>query len=156
MTHEQSRLPHQVKSSRRNVARAEHGFTLIELTIATLLLMIALAALAQLAAVTIVQHSDGRRRNDSTRQAQAKLDELMKMNQTTAPAVQITGTDSLAANVANYFDSPAPGITRRWVVTAGPVADTRTVTIRVINQNIAGGDRGSYRQVDLTSVLRQW
>jgi hypothetical protein len=121
-----------------------------------MVLMIALAAMSQLVAVTLIQHADARRRNDSTRQAQAKLDELMKLNQTTAPAMQITGVDSLVANTPNYFDTPAPGITRRWVVTAGAVVDTRTVTVRVINENVSGGDRGMYRQVDLTSVLRQW
>ena len=155
MTHERSPLPPRARSSRRK-RRGDRGFTLIEVLIAAMLLMVALAAMSQLVAVTIVQHADARRRGDSARQAQRKLDELMKLNMATAPEVQITGVDSLAANTVNYFDTPAPRITRRWVVTAGPVANTRTVTVRVINENVSGGDRGDYRQVDLTSVIRQW
>ena len=42
----------------------------------------------------------------------------MKLNLTTAPAVQVGG--SLTANVANYFDTPQDGTTRRWLVQAGP------------------------------------
>jgi Tfp pilus assembly protein PilV len=156
MTHEPSQLQPRAKSSLRRRAPDDRGFTLIEVLIAAMLLMVALAAMSQLVAVTIVQHADARRRGDSARQAQRKLDELMKLNMATEPAVQITGVDSLVANTANYFDTPAPLITRRWVVTAGPVANTRTVTVRVINANVSGGNRGAYRQVDITSVIRQW
>ena len=154
MTHDRSQFQRQAKLSRRNRARDDRGFTIIEVLIAVMLLMIGLAAMSQLVAVTIIQHADSRRRNDSTRQAQAKLDELMKLNQTTAPAMQITGVDSLVANTPNYFDTPAPGLTRRWVVTAGPVVDTRTVTVRVINQSMS--KPGAVRELDLTSVIRQW
>src|SRR5688500_17378561 len=105
MTHEQLRSQPLARSSRRNVAGNDRGFTLVEVLIAAMLLMVALAAMSQLVAVTIVQHSDARRRGDSARQAQRKLDELMKLDLATAAAVQITGVNSLAANTANYFDT---------------------------------------------------
>ena len=127
----------------------EAGFTLIELMIASVVLTVGLVGMAQLLAVSTVMHSDARLLTRSTFTAKTKFDELAKLAFATAPAIQIGG--SLTANVANYNDTPAPGVTRRWVVVAGPTADTRLVTVRVINP----GAR-QFSQRDLTTVVRQW
>ena len=120
----------------------------------TLVLVVGLVSMAQLLAVTTQLHIGAREAARGTRVAQAKVDELMKLNFNRAPAIQPTplGTDSLSTDVANYFDQPAPGLTRRWLVQAGPVVDTRLLTIRVLN----GGTVNNGRQIDLVTVIRRW
>jgi len=102
-----------------------------------------------------MMHVESRNAAEATRLAQAKIEELAKLDFATAPAIQITGTDSLNADVPNYFDAPIPGLVlRRWQVQAGPspTGTTRLVTVRVINRQ---GSLGA-RTVDLTTVLREW
>lgn len=129
------------------------GFSLVEVLVATLILTIGLISMAQLLAVTTVMHTDAREATAATQQAQAKLDELVKLTWTNA-AVQITPVtpDSLTTNVTNYFDTPQAGITRRWRVQAGPAANTRILTVRVVNLRA----RQYGAQVDLTTIIRQW
>ena len=140
------------RSRRRHAdgARGEAGFSLVETMIASLVLTVGLVGLLQLLAVATVMHSDARHATTTTLLAQAKIDELMKKNLTTAAAVQVGG--DLDADVANYFDSPEAGITRRWVVAAGPVANTRLVTVKVENK----GGRVYGREQQLTTIIRQW
>lgn len=135
-------------------ARSEVGFSLIEVLVATLVMTVGLVSLVQLLAVSTVMHADAREATTATQYAQAKIDELAKLNLSTAAAVQITPVtpDSLANNVTNYFDTPQTGVTRRWRVQAGPTGDTRIVTVRVIN--IRARQYGA--QVDLTTIIRQW
>jgi type IV pilus modification protein PilV len=130
----------------------QSGFTLVEVLIAMLVLTTGLIGLAQLLAVTTTMHSDAREATIATQLAQSKFDELMKLNLATNPAIQITAADTLAANTANYFDTPQAGVTRRWRVVAGPAANTRTVTIRVLDARA----RQYGRQMDFTTIIRQW
>ena len=128
----------------------EAGFTLVEAVLATLVLTVGLVSMAQLLAVSTVMHLSARQTVDGTHLLQGKVEELTKLNFTTDPQVQIGG--SLTTNLVNFNDAPAPGITRRWRVEAGPAADPRMhrLTVRVIN----GGKR--HQQADLTTVIRQW
>ena len=135
---------------RHDHARGEAGFSLVETMVASLVLTVGLVGLLQLLAVATVMHSDARQATTATLLAQAKIDELMKKNLTTAASVQVGG--DLSANVANYFDTPEDGITRRWVVAAGPVANTRLLTVKVENK----GGRVYGREQQLTTIIRQW
>ena len=123
--------------------------------VATLVLTVGLVATAQLLAVSLQMHQIGRNSTTATRLAQDKFEELMKLQFSNA-ALQVNASDTLASNVANYFDAPAnSGYTRRWRVQAGPGANPslRVVTIRIVpnNPNIrAGGD------FLMTTVLRSW
>ena len=121
---------------------------------ATFITTIGLVGLVQVLAVSTLMHSGAREASTSTQVAQAKLDELMKLNLNTAAQVQITPAipDSLTTNVTNYFDVPQAQITRRWRVQAGPAANTRILTVRVVNTRV--NQYGS--QVDLTTIIRQW
>ena len=120
----------------------------------TLVLTTGLIAIAGMLLVTTEMQVGAREVTRSTRLAQGKIDELMKLNFATAAAIQVTpvGTDSLASNVANYFDTPTANITRRWIVQNGPAASTRILTVRVVNL----GARQYGRQIDVTTVMRQW
>jgi len=133
--------------------RDERGFTLIEALIAAAILTVALVALAELLAVSVRMHQLGRHSTTAVRLAQDKFEELMKMNFVTGPAIQVSGTDTLASNVTNYFDNPDAGITRRWLVQPGPAAGLRVVTVRVIPGTPDGRVGGPFT---LTTVLRSW
>ena len=140
------------RSRRRHAdgARGEAGFSLVETMIASLVLTVGLVGLLQLLAVATVMHSDARHATTATLLAQAKIDELMKKNLSTSAAVQEGG--SISANVANYFDTPEDGITRRWLVAPGPVTGTRLLTVKVENK----GGRVYGREQQLTTIIRQW
>jgi prepilin-type N-terminal cleavage/methylation domain-containing protein len=133
--------------------RDERGFTLVEVLVASIILTVALVALAELMAVSVRMHQLGRNSASAARLAQDKFEELMKMNFGTAPAIQINANDTLGANVANYFDAPAnTGYTRRWRVAAGPGGNAalRVVTIRLVPDVRVGAD------YEVTTVLRSW
>jgi len=122
--------------------------------VAAIVLTVALVALAELLAVSIRMHTLGRSSTTATRLAQDKFEELMKANFTTNPSIQVSGTDTLASNVTNYFDAPAnSGFTRRWLVQAGPTPRLRIVTVRVIPDNV---DRRVGDPFTVTTVLRSW
>lgn len=136
----------------------ERGFTLIEVLVATVILTVALVALAEMMAITLRMQMLGRNQTNAARLAQSKMDQLIGsvMNWDTAADIQIGG--SLATSEANYNDAPEDGWIRRWVVTAGPVdpgsdaGDLRVVTIRVIP---VVSDNRATATVELTTILRR-
>ena len=131
-------------------ARGEAGFSLVETMVASLVLTIGLVGLAQLLAVATIMHSDARQATTGTVLAQAKLDELMKVDFSLSSTVALGG--SVASNMAPYFDQPETHIDRRWSVAAGPVAGTRLLTVTVENK----GGRLYGRSQTLTTVIRDW
>ena len=143
-------------NSGRSSIRSDTGVTLIEVLIATVILVVGLVGGAQLLALSIQMQQLAAETTDATRLASAKLEELMKLNFAADPAIQIApvGLDPLTQNVPNYFDVPVAGVyTRRWHVQAGPTATTRLVTVRLVP---AQTDRRIAKEVDLTTVVRQW
>ena len=153
-----SRYRVEFRSPRRLSSRtvSETGSSLGEVMVSTVILLVGLVGSAQILTISVEMHQLSRASTDATRLAQTKVEEPSKLNFATAPAVQITPVtpDPLAQNVANYFDvSPAGDFTRRWSVTAGPVARTRLVTIRVVP--IRTGLRVA-KPVELNTMIRQW
>ena len=129
---------------------------MIETLIATTVLLVGLLGTAQLMVISLRMNDLSRTSIDATRLAKTKFDELMKLSFSTAAAVQVTPTspDSLGQNVTNYFDTPVAGVyTRRWKVQAGPTANTRLVTVRVVPTRT---DRLVAKEVELTTVIRSW
>lgn len=124
------------------------GFTLVEVLVCTFILTVGMVSIAGLLAVTLQAQQGARESARSTRLAQTKMDELMKLN-FTAAAVSVGG--NLDTNVANHNETPVPGVTLRWVVAAGPTDDTRIVTVRVTNLRAQ-----QQRRADLTTIIRQW
>jgi Tfp pilus assembly protein PilV len=125
----------------------------MEALIASLVLTIALVALAELLAISVRMHMLGRNTTSATRLAQDKFEQMMKMNFGTNPQIQVNLADTLSSNVANYWDAPAPGFTRRWQVSAGPDVRLRLVTVRVIPLVV---DRRTNSEVNLTMLVRRW
>lgn len=130
--------------------KPEAGFSLIEVMVCTLILTTGMLGIAGLLGVTTTMQFSAREAARSTRLAQEKIDELMKLDFDTAPAVAVGG--SLTANAANHFEQPINGVTVRWQVAAGPVDDTRVLTVRVVN--LRAQQYG--RRMDLTTIIRQW
>jgi type II secretory pathway pseudopilin PulG len=129
-------------------SKSEGGFTLVEILISTFILTIGMVSIAGLLAVTLQAQMAARESARSTRLAQNKMDELMKLQFTDA-RVSVGG--NLDASVANYNDTTTPGITLRWLVAAGPTDDTRVLTVRVTN--LRGQQQ---RRADLTTIIREW
>ena len=123
--------------------------------VGTMVLTIALVAMAELLAVSLRMHQLGRESTTASRLAQDKFEELMKMNFNTNPAIQVNASNTLASNVTNYFDTPVQGYTRRWSVSAGPAGNPRlrTVVVRIIPDV---NDRRMADMFSLTTVVRLW
>ena len=94
----------------------EGGFTLVEVLICTLILTTGMLGIAGLLGVTTTMQFDAREAARSTRLAQEKIDELMKLDFDTDADVAIGGNADV--NAAGYFDQPLDGITVRWEVAA--------------------------------------
>jgi len=150
------RQPRLAVSARSRAATGgERGFTFVEALVAVAILTGGMVAVAQLLVLSLQMHHLGRATSSASHLAADKANQLMKLNFDTAASIAITPTspDSLSQNVANYFDSPGSGYTRRWKVEAGPVTDTRRVTVRVVppttNLNI-------FRTVEVVTIVRRW
>ncbi len=128
------------------------GFSLVEVLVSTVVLTVGLVAMAELLAIATKMHADASEASRASQYAQTKIDELVKLNMATAAAVQVNAADTLSTNVANYFDTPMAGVTRRWRVQAGPVANTRLLTVRIVNLRA----RQYGNAVDVTTIIRQW
>ena len=91
---------------------------------ATVILTIALVAIAELMAITLRMQMLGRNQTSATRMAQDKIDQLMSINFNDAdPAIAapVGVGGSLTADVANHFDSDDLNLyKRRWLVQAFP------------------------------------
>jgi type II secretory pathway pseudopilin PulG len=156
-------LPAAASPSSRTRRDSEGGFTLVEVIVAAMILVVGLLSLAQLLVVTIRAESLARNGAEATRLAQGQLDALMKVP-FADPQLAIIGSDPLTANVANHCRAPVapcaalPTTTNRavvrWRVAPGPGGATRTrlVTVRVL---MAQGST-TMRMVDVSSLLRQW
>lgn len=123
--------------------------------VAMVVLTIGLVSLAELLAVTLRLQQLGRNETQAVRLAQDRMDRLMSLNFTTAASIQLNGSDSLASDVANYFDTEVQGYTRRWDIEAGPDGnpDLRIVTIRVIPATV---DARTTAEYELVSIIRRW
>ena len=135
------------------------GFTLVEVMICTFILTTGMLAIAGLLGVTARMHIGAREAAHSTRLAEEKIDELMKEDLVTSASVAVGG--NLTSSVANYCEAKdaAPcadldddGVTIRWSVAAGPVTNTRVLTVKV--ENLRAQTYG--REVELSTIIRSW
>lgn len=126
--------------------------------ICTLILTVGMIAIAGLLAVTTHMHIGAREAARSTRLAQDKIDELMKLDfDGDDDRIDVGG--SVDSNEADHFEvSPdgQDGITIRWAVTTypdvTPIADLRRLTVYV--QNLRAQTYG--REVEMSTVIRNW
>ena len=131
------------------------GLTLIEAVFAVTILTVGLLAGAQLLAVSLRTHQLSRATTDSARLATGKVEQLMKLDFALDAAIQISPPtpDPLTQDVPSYFDTPLPGYTRRWRVQAGPTANTRVVSVRLVPLQ---GDLRMAKPVVIETIVRAW
>ena len=116
--------------------QSEAGFTLVELMIAIVVIVIGVAGMSSVTATTIRQQDVSAARTDMAALADNKFEELRGIAgavQRTADTVQLVPGGSLTVATANYNDAVTERgrtYTRLWLVTAG-VGGTRNVTIRI-------------------------
>ena len=123
--------------------------------IAALIMIVGLLGLAQVLGSALQLHVLTRNAEEASRLASVKFEQLTKLNFATDAAVQISAAspNPLTTNVANYFDNPSTGFTRRWRVEAGPTTTTRLVTVSMMPLST---DLRMTKTVVLTSIIRQW
>jgi len=127
----------------------ERGFTIVEVLVATVILVIGLVAMAELMAITLRMQMLGKNETAAIRLVQSKIDELVAVTFTSA-TVAVGG--SLTADVATYNDAPVSGYKRRWQIAAiAGETRVRTLTVTVIPTN---ADRRTNAQVQLTTIIR--
>jgi len=127
----------------------ERGFTLVEVLVATVILVVGLVAMAELMAITLRMQMLGKNETAAIRLVQSKIDELVAVTFTNA-TVAIGG--SLTSDVTNYNDDPESGFKRRWQIAAiAGETRVRTLTVTVIPTI---NDRRTNSQVQLTTIIR--
>src|SRR5688572_8006260 len=78
-------------SGRRGTESGDEGFTLVEVLISMVVLTVGLVGIAALLAITTQMHIGARESARSTRLAQDKFDDLMKLNFNADPEVAVGG-----------------------------------------------------------------
>ena len=119
--------------------------------ICSLILTTGMLGIAGLLGVTTRMQIGARESARSTRIAQDKVDQLMRLDFDSDPQVAVGG--DLGADVANHSEAlPAPMTgTLRWLVTAGPTDDLRILTVRIVHTGAV-----QYGQTDLVTIIRRW
>ena len=141
------------RSARHN---NQQGFTIVEVTIAMLILLIGLVSIAELFAVAMHANAYSFNNGAATIAAQDKIEEFhnLDFDDTTGPGTQIqltpVGTDTLSANVNHYNDTKGTFI-RRWSVAPGSTPDTRLITLRIIPT--VTDPRRAKQAITITTIL---
>ena len=136
-------------------ARAERGFTLVEVLVAMVIMTTALVALAGLMAITVRMQMQGRNETAAMRMVQSKIDQLVAVDffPTDNPLVAVGG--SLTSDVTGYNDIPQNGYHRRWQVeslgTTGELPRVRKLTVKIIPEV---SDRRTNAEVQITTFIR--
>ena len=116
---------------------SEKGFTLVELLIASILIVVGLLAFGIFAGNVIVQNTKGERKTQAATYAQEKLEDLRNQALNSALATG-TGTDSLDGGI----------YTRSWVITGGSGDPTSIrVSVAWANNTAVGNSAVSYKTI---------
>lgn len=133
----------------------ERGFTLIELMLSVVILVVGLLGLASAMASMTRHHDLTGNRTEMGMLAEAKLEQLRgAATARTLDTVQLAFGGSLTASLAQHADTVAGRggrrFVRRWEVVAGP-GNTRVVRLRIMPLM---DDRRTPAQIDfLTHIL---
>ena len=114
------------------------------------ILTVALVSMAELMAIMLRMQMMGRNETAAVRMIQSKIDEIVNINFTTTTTANVGG--SLTSDVANYFDTPRNGYTRRWQIEAiTGETKVRKLTVRVVP---TVNDRRTNAQVEISTIIR--
>ena len=114
------------------------------------ILTVALVSMAELMAIMLRMQMMGRNETAAVRMIQSKIDEIVNVTFTTSTTANIGG--SLLGDVTNYFDTPANGFRRRWMIEAiAGETKVRKLTVRVLPTI---NDRRTNAVVELSTIIR--
>jgi prepilin-type N-terminal cleavage/methylation domain-containing protein len=108
-----------------------NGFSLIEVVIATALLVAALTGVAQLFASSTGANVSSRQHTVSTLAAIDKLEQLRALP-FDDPMLAVSPPGTLINDVDGYFDAPLEGYRRRWSIAALPSFPATAVVLQVV------------------------
>jgi prepilin-type N-terminal cleavage/methylation domain-containing protein len=103
----------------------QHGFSMVEVLVAILLLTVGLLALAKMQTQAVASNSFGNQLTEATFLAQDKVEELRLLNECYLAVIgkpQISWTADDQAVVANYNSQLSDGVDN-WIETDGPDPD---------------------------------
>lgn len=118
------------------------------------ILTVALVALAELMAITLRMQMMGRNETAAVRLIQSKIDQIVNVSFTTTTMANVGGslTDDVTSGGVSYFDEPATGFKRRWLIEAiGGETQVRKLTVRIIPTI---NDRRTNAQVEISTIIR--
>ena len=138
-------MQHTENGNRAQIASSD-GFSLIEVLIASSILLVGVLGVAVMLAKSIESSFVSRNVSEITELAHIKLEDLKNREANTDPQLQVGG--SLGSNQANHFDV-VTGYTRRWTVADAP-GNLISVTMRVI----PNAQDHSNKVVTMTTLIR--
>lgn len=127
---------------------AAAGFTLVEVLLASVLLMTVWLATARLFAVSASANATARALTQATIMAVEKIEQLRALP-LDDPALAPSPPGTLAADVEGYYDAPQPRYVRRWAIAPVPSFPDAATSILVAVTPAAGG--GAVRLVTIRS-----
>lgn len=136
----------------------QHGFSMVEVLVAMLLLTVGLLALAKMQNQAVASNSFGNQLTEATFLAQDKVEELRLLNEFYLAVIgkpQISWTADDQAVVANYNSQLSDGVDN-WVETDGPdpdiIPDQFSWQIAAPDHTNADGPDGVANPIDVTGA----
>lgn len=123
--------------------RTEQGFTLVEMLIATVVLLVGLVAIAQLVPMSILMNAANRNDSTSLVIAQRELDELMGQPLSASTFSDPLGITCLTTDVCQLGDSTQPG-----TLVGSPVVAAANGSLIDFSQGLVAGYSFSTPYVD--------
>jgi len=121
-------------------AKSNRGFSLIEVLVATSLLVVGFAAVAYLLIAATAVNGSARHATQAATLAQEKMEELRGLPIDDG-ALSRSPPGSLDADVDGFHDEPVAGYRRRWSIAPLPASPADVLVIQVVVSRI--GDPGS-------------
>jgi prepilin-type N-terminal cleavage/methylation domain-containing protein len=123
-------------------ARDSHGFTLVEVLVASALLLAALLTAARLFASAIASNAASAALSRATLLAGDKLEQLRAVG-VDDPLLAASPPGTLDASVPPFFDAPADGFVRRWAIepVANPPGRSLALAVQVTHTSLPGAVR---------------
>ena len=115
----------------------DRGFTLVEVLVAVLLLIVIFAGVAQLFASSTMANATSRRTTLATMAAADKMEQFHAVA-FDDPALAASPPGTLLNDLDGYYDVPIAGCVRRWAIEPLPAHPTTALVFRVAVSGRAG------------------
>lgn len=127
-----------MRAARRH--RTDQGFTLVEVVVASALLLVVLLASARVFAAAGSANAGARAATHATALAVEKMEQLRQVA-IDDPALALSPSGTLAASVDGFSDAPTPQFVRRWAVEPLPSYPDGGIVVHVLVLSRSGAGR---------------